>query len=57
MEQSKYDALFMYLLKRVYPRDYDINKKRMLRRKAEKLNINNGELFYVGNSKKAGDKP
>lgn len=37
MEQSEYDALFVYLSKRVYSRDYDIKKKRVLRRKAESL--------------------
>ena len=55
MEQSEYDALFVYLSKGVYPSDYGANPKRMLRRKAENFGIDNGELFYVG--RKKGDKP
>ena len=54
MEQSEYDALFVYLSKRVYPRD---KQEKNTLKKAEKFNINNGEQFYVGNLKKAGDKP
>ena len=51
MEQSEYDILYMYLLKGVYPSDYGTNKKRILRRKAENLRIDNGELVYVGGKK------
>lgn len=54
MEQSEYDTLYTYLSKGVYPSNYDANKKRMLRRKAENFRIDNGELFYVG--RKKGDK-
>lgn len=55
MEQSEYDALFVYLSKGVYPSDYGANRKRILRRKAENFGIDNRELFYVGQKK--GDKP
>ena len=55
MEQSEFDALFVYLSKGLYPSDYGANSKRMLRRKAENFSIDNGELFYVG--RKKGDKP
>ena len=55
MEQSEYDALFVYLSKGVYPSNYGANSKRILRRKAENFSIDNGELFYVG--RKKGDKP
>ena len=55
MEQSEFDALFVYLSKGAYPSDYGVNSKRMLRRKAENFSIDNGELFYVG--RKKGDKP
>ena len=54
MAQSEYDALFMYLSNGVYPSD-DVNKKRILRRKAQNFKVDNGELFYIGG--KTGDKP
>ena len=55
MEQSEYGALYAYLSKGVYPSDYGVNKKRILRKKAENFKIDNGELFYVG--RKNGTMP
>ena len=50
MEEEFYDVLYGYLTRGVYPSEYDINKKRSLRRKAVHYtcSVDNGELFYIG---------
>ena len=39
-----YNALYTYITKRVHPSDFDVYKKRSLRRKAKQYNVDNGEL-------------
>ena len=47
MEQD-YNALYTYITKRVYLSDFDVYKKRSLRRKAEQYDVDNRELIYLG---------
>lgn len=46
MEQAEYNALYTYLSKGVaiHSSDYDANKKKILRRKAENFRTDNDEL-------------
>ena len=50
MEQD-YNALYTYITKRVYPSDFDVYKKRSLRRKTKQYDVDNGELIYLGGKK------
>ena len=42
--ERDYNGLYTYITKRVYPSNFDVHKKRSLRRKAEQYNVDNGEL-------------
>ena len=49
--ERDYNVLYTYITKRVYPSDFDVYKKRSLRRKAEQYDVDNGELIYLGGKK------
>lgn len=41
----------LYLTEKTYPEGCTLNRKRQIRKKAEKLKIVNGELFYMRKDK------
>ena len=45
--ERDYNVLYTYITKRVYTSDFDVYKKRSLRRKAEQYDVDNGELMYM----------
>lgn len=47
-EKDAYDEIFNYLCDGSYPSAIDKDKKRNLRKKAEKFVLKDGALFYVG---------
>ena len=48
---SKEDQLLeeavVYIMEKKYPEDADSNRKRVIRKKAQKLSIDNGEIKYM----------
>ena len=52
------DKAYMYLKERIYPEGCLPNQKRVIRRKAAKLTLRNGELMYQKSKRKtkAGHK-
>ena len=41
----------IYLMEKAYPEGCTLNRKRQIRKRAEKLNIVNGELYYAPKDK------
>ena len=46
-ENDLVEDVYIYLTEGKYPVDCAANRKRVIRRKAEKFRVRNGELFYI----------
>ena len=46
-ENDLVEDVYIYLTKGQYPVNCAANRKRVIRRKAEKFRVRNGELFYI----------
>ena len=49
--------MYIYLRKKTYPEGCNLNRKRQIRKRAEKLKIVNGELFYAPKDKQVCASP
>ena len=50
------DEAMLYMVENRYPEEATENRKRIIRRKAKKFEIQDGELYYRDNRKSSGGK-
>ena len=55
-ESALLDEAILYITEKRYPEEASENRKRAIRRKAKKFEIQGGELFYRDTRKCSGEK-